>query len=48
MGYCSICANLKSMAKGAKTIKEKDINKKLLHDHREVVEESGAIYVSND
>ena len=35
MGYCSICANLKSMAKGAKTTKEKDINKKLLQDHRE-------------
>ena len=28
MGYCSICANLKSMAKGAKTTKEKDIHKK--------------------
>ena len=31
MGYCSICANLKSSTKGAKTTKEKDINK----DHRE-------------
>ena len=35
MGYCSICANLKSMAKGAKTTKEKDIHKKALQDHRE-------------
>ena len=35
MGYCSICENLKSMAKGAKTTKEKDMNKKLLQDHRE-------------
>ena len=34
MGYCSICTNLKSMAKGAKTTKE-NINKKLLQDHRE-------------
>ena len=48
MGYCSICANLKSMAKGAKTIKEKDINKKLLHDHREVVEEARTLLVFND
>ena len=30
MGYCSICANLKSMNKGVKTTKEKDINKQLL------------------
>ena len=30
MGYCSICANLKSMIKGAKKTKEKDINKQLL------------------
>ena len=35
MGYCSICANLKSLAKGAKTSKEKDMSKKLLQDHRE-------------
>ena len=35
MGYCSICANLKSSTKVAKTTKEKDINKKLLQDHRE-------------
>ena len=35
MGYCSICANLKSMTKGAKTTKEKDVNKQLLQDHRE-------------
>ena len=30
MGYCSICANLKRMAKGAKITKEKDIYKKSL------------------
>ena len=35
MGYCSICANLKTSTKGAKTAKEKDINKSLLQDHRE-------------
>ena len=35
MGYCSICANPKSSTKGAKTAKEKDINKSLLQDHRE-------------
>ena len=29
MGYCSICANLKSMCKGAKTVIEKGLNKKL-------------------
>ena len=35
MGYCSICANLKSMTKGAKTTKEKEIHKNLLQAHRE-------------
>ena len=35
MGYCSICANLKSLAKGAKTSMEKDMSKKLLQEHRE-------------
>ena len=35
MGYCSICENLKSSTKCAKTAKEKDINKSLLQDHRE-------------
>ena len=35
MGYGSICANLKSMAKGETTTKEKDVNRKLLQDHRE-------------
>ena len=30
MGYCSICANLKSIAKGAKTTKETEIHKKSL------------------
>ena len=35
MGYCSICANPKSSTKGAKTAKEKDINKIILQDHRE-------------
>ena len=35
MAYCSICANLKSMVKGAKTTKDKDIHKKSLQDHRD-------------
>ena len=35
MGYCSICANLKSLAKGAKTSIEKDMSKKLLQEHHE-------------
>ena len=35
MGYCSICANLKSLAKGAKSSMEKDMSKKLLQEHRE-------------
>ena len=35
MGYCSICANLKSVCKGAKTVTEKELNKKLLQDHRD-------------
>ena len=35
MGYCSICANLKSLAKGAKTSMEKERSKKLLQEHRE-------------
>ena len=34
MGYCSICANLKSIAKGAKTTKEKGIHKKTLQVSR--------------
>ena len=33
MGYCSVCANLKSVCKGAKTATEKELNKKLLQDH---------------
>ena len=35
MGYCSICANRKTLGKGAKTSKEKDMSKKLLQEHRE-------------
>ena len=35
MGVCSICANLKSMAKGAKTEVEKERFKLLLQEHRD-------------
>ena len=38
MGYCSICANLKSVTKGAKTTKEKEIHKNLLQAHLEAQE----------
>ena len=35
MGHCSICANLKSLAKGEKTSMENDMSKMLLQEHRE-------------
>ena len=35
MGYCSIFANLKSVCKGAKTMIEKELNKKFLQDHQD-------------
>ena len=38
MGYCSICANLKSMAKGTKTTNEKNNHTKLLQEHHEAQE----------
>ena len=35
MGYCLICANLKSLGRAVRTSMEKDMSKKLLQEHRE-------------